>query len=88
MDIQLFAIFAQALAFLVVSLVAYWMAKDYRVKTAVALAVKAAEQVMTDPGSGELKKEWVIDQITRRFKVKREYVEVLIEAFVFELNRS
>lgn len=55
---------------------------------AVGMAVKAAEQIFTDPESGAKKKQWVLDFINSKFKIDEDDVERLLEAFVYELNKD
>lgn len=55
---------------------------------AVDKAVKAAEQIFSDPESGAKKKQWVLDFINSKFKIDEDDVERLLEAFVYELNKD
>lgn len=53
----------------------------------VEVAVKGAEQIFTDPQSGEQKKQYVIDYLNSKgVKITMEDLDMLIEAAVKELN--
>lgn len=58
------------------------------IMAAVDKAVKAAEQIFSDPKSGAKKKQWVLDFINSKFKIDQDDVERLLEAFVYELNKD
>lgn len=55
----------------------------------VRVAVQAAEQLFSQPGMGEKKKEYVINFLSDKgIKVTMEQLNALIEAAVHELNKG
>lgn len=55
----------------------------------VKFAVKAAEQIFTQPGMGEKKKQYVVDFLTGKgIDITIDELNILIEAAVQELNLS
>ena len=60
-----------------------------RMKKWVEVAVKAAEQTITDKGMGEAKKAEVLKFLNEKgFTVDFEELDKLIEAAVFEINNG
>ena len=59
------------------------------IKDWVGFAVKAAEQIFSKPGTGDKKKQYVIDFLmSKGIKMTTEELDILIEAAVQELNQS
>lgn len=59
------------------------------VKEWVAIAVHAAEQMFNAEGQGKEKKQYVIDFLTKKgLKISAEELDKLIEAAVFEMNKT
>lgn len=54
----------------------------------IRVAVEGAEQIFTEPNSGAKKKEYVLNFINDKFKLKlsKEQLDLLIEKLVFEMN--
>jgi len=71
-----------AVAFLVWSLV-----QKYNLQSSISLLVYAAEQMFNTPGMGQMKKQWVIDQLSTKFNIDIEELEIYIEAAVAELKK-
>lgn len=67
--------------------------KDRRLLEMVEIAVRAAEQTIKGSGTGALKKEEVIGDVTKwmvshGILITEEQLDNLIEAAVFELNKK
>lgn len=59
------------------------------VKEWVAIAVHAAEQIYNAGGQGAEKKQYVVDFLTGKgLKISMEELDKLIEAAVFEMNKT
>ena len=55
---------------------------------AVDIAVKAAEQIYTKTGQGQLKKQYVLMRLNEQgIKISEKELDDMIEASVLELNR-
>lgn len=66
----------------------YGKEKVLSVMEAVDIAVKAAEQIYTKAGQGNLKKQYVLMRLNEQgFKVTEKELDDMIEASVLELNR-
>lgn len=66
----------------------YGKEKIISVVEAVDIAVKAAEQIYTKSGQGNLKKQYVLMRLNEQgFKVSEKELDDMIEASVLELNR-
>lgn len=66
----------------------YGKEKVMSVMEAVDIAVKAAEQIYTKSGQGNLKKQYVLMRLNEQgFKVSEKELDDMIEASVLELNR-
>lgn len=66
----------------------YGKEKVISVMEAVDIAVKAAEQIYTKSGQGNLKKQYVLMRLNEQgFKVTEKELDDMIEASVLELNR-
>ena len=66
----------------------YGKEKVLSVMEAVDIAVKAAEQIYTKSGQGNLKKQYVLMRLNEQgFKVTEKELDDMIEASVLELNR-
>ena len=66
----------------------YGKEKVTSVLEAVDIAVKAAEQIYTKTGQGQLKKQYVLMRLNEQgFKVTEKELDDMIEASVLELNR-
>ena len=66
----------------------YGKEKIISVMEAVDIAVKAAEQIYTKAGQGNLKKQYVLMRLNEQgFKVSEKELDDMIEAGVLELNR-
>lgn len=66
----------------------YGKEKVISVMEAVDIAVKAAEQIYTKAGQGNLKKQYVLMRLNEQgFKVSEKELDDMIEASVLELNR-
>lgn len=66
----------------------YGKEKVISVIEAVDIAVKAAEQIYTKAGQGNLKKQYVLMRLNEQgFKVSEKELDDMIEASVLELNR-
>lgn len=66
----------------------YGKEKVISVMEAVDIAVKAAEQIYTKTGQGNLKKQYVLMRLNEQgFKVSEKELDDMIEASVLELNR-
>ena len=72
---------------LVIGTYAIKLIKQYKLQQWVDFCVRAAEQIFNEPGLGKEKKEYVIQQVLKRFNISREELDILIEASVEELNR-
>jgi hypothetical protein len=94
MKIDILMLIIKVLAILVMAFVLPWISKrmgseNYaKLLQAIKLAVQAAEQLFPDSGVGVKKKQWVLDFINSKFKIKEDDVERLLEAFVYELNKD
>ncbi|QRN86045.1 hypothetical protein JR334_02080 [Clostridia bacterium] len=93
-NIDILEVIIRVLAILLMAFVLPWITKKVgaenyaKLLQAIKLAVNAAEQVFSDPGSGAKKKQWVLDFINSKFKIKEDDVERLLEAFVYEINKD
>lgn len=82
------------LAILVMAFVLPWIKAKIgdenlrKIVAAIEVAVKAAEQIFSEPGSGAMKKQWVLDFINSKFKINEDDAERLMEAFVYEMNKD
>lgn len=66
----------------------YGRNKVLSVMEAVDLAVKAAEQIYTKTGQGQLKKQYVLMRLNEQgIKISEKELDDMIEASVLELNR-
>lgn len=66
----------------------YGRDKITNVMDAVDLAVKAAEQIYTKTGQGQLKKQYVLMRLNEQgIKISEKELDDMIEASVLELNR-
>lgn len=66
----------------------YGRDKVLSVMEAVDLAVKAAEQIYTKTGQGQLKKQYVLMRLNEQgIKISEKELDDMIEASVLELNR-
>ena len=66
----------------------YGKEKIISVIEAEDIAVKAAEQIYTKSGQGNLKKQYVLMRLNEQgFKVSEKELDDMIEASVLELNR-
>ena len=66
----------------------YGKEKVTNVLEAVDIAVKAAEQIYTKTGQGQLKKQYVLMRLNERgIKLSEKELDDMIEASVLELNR-
>lgn len=66
----------------------YGRDKVLSVMEAVDLAVKAAEQIYTKTGQGQLKKQYVLMRLNEQgIKLSEKELDDMIEASVLELNR-
>ncbi len=63
-------------------------AQEEKVRYSIEVAVRAAEQLFPEPGSGEQKKDWVLGYVLDRFRISRDDAERLLEAFVYELKNG
>lgn len=61
--------------------------QKYELEQWVKFSVKAAEQIFNTPGLGKEKKDYVKNQVMKKFTISEEELDILIEAFVEELNR-
>lgn len=60
-----------------------------KAKSAVVIAVKAAEQIYRETGLGKEKKAYVVDFLRDKgFVFDEEYIDCMIEAAVLELNKA
>nr|DAX73345.1 MAG TPA: holin [Caudoviricetes sp.] len=66
----------------------YGKEKIVNVMEAVDIAVKAAEQIYTQTGQGQLKKQYVLMRLNEQgIKISEKELDDMIEASVLELNR-
>lgn len=66
----------------------YGKEKVTSVLEAVEIAVKAAEQIYTKTGQGQLKKQYVLMRLNEQgIKLSEKELDDMIEASVLELNR-
>ena len=66
----------------------YGKEKVTNVLEAVDIAVKAAEQIYTKSGQGQLKKQYVLMRLNEQgIKLSEKELDDMIEASVLELNR-
>lgn len=66
----------------------YGKEKITNVLEAVDIAVKAAEQIYTKSGQGQLKKKYVLMRLNEQgIKLSEKELDDMIEASVLELNR-
>lgn len=66
----------------------YGKEKIVNVMEAVDIAVKAAEQIYTKTGQGQLKKQYVLMRLNEQgIKISEKELDDMIEASVLELNR-
>lgn len=66
----------------------YGKEKIVNVMEAVDIAVKAAEQIYTKTGQGQLKKRYVLMRLNEQgIKLSEKELDDMIEASVLELNR-
>ena len=66
----------------------YGREKVTSVLEAVDIAVKAAEQIYTNTGQGQLKKQYVLMRLNEQgIKLSEKELDDMIEASVLELNR-
>lgn len=66
----------------------YGREKVLSVMEAVDIAVKAAEQIYTKTGQGQLKKQYVLMRLNEQgIKISEKELDDMIEASVLELNR-
>lgn len=66
----------------------YGKEKVTSVLEAVDIAVKAAEQIYTKTGQGQLKKQYVLMRLNEQgIKLSEKELDDMIEASVLELNR-
>ena len=66
----------------------YSREKVISVIEAVDIAVKAAEQIYTKTGQGQLKKQYVLMRLNEQgIKISEKELDDMIEASVLELNR-
>jgi hypothetical protein len=84
-DVELLVILIRILV-IIAFMVGGYLIRRWNLEHWVSKAVKAAEMLFMQPGTGEKKKQWVIDFITGKFKISRELLDKLIEAAVFEIN--
>ncbi len=62
--------------------------KINNIMEAVDIAVKAAEQIYTKTGQGQLKKQYVLMRLNEQgIKISEKELDDMIEASVLELNR-
>lgn len=67
--------------------------KDSQVWEMVVTAVKAAEQTIRGPGQGQIKKEQVVDYVTKwlqeaGLEISAERLDQLIEECVYAMNHN
>ena len=60
--------------------------RDERVIKWVGIAVRAAEQIYKESGMGKEKFAYVVDWISKKFKISEADLKNLIENAVFEIN--
>jgi len=66
----------------------YGKEKIVNVMEVVDIAVKAAEQIYTQTGQGQLKKQYVLMRLNEQgIKISEKELDDMIEASVLELNR-
>lgn len=66
----------------------YGKEKIANIMEAVEIAVKAAEQIYTKQGQGQLKKQYVLMRLNEQgIKLSEKELDDMIEASVLELNR-
>ncbi|MDU5925446.1 MAG: phage holin, LLH family [Finegoldia magna] len=67
----------------------YGREKVISVMEAVDIAVKAAEQIYTKSGQGQLKKQYVLMRLNEQgIKISEKELDDMVEASVLELNRG
>lgn len=59
--------------------------KEYRLEKWIKILVNTAEQIYQDLDGAE-RLAWVKDQASKKFKIKPEDLDIMIEAFVNEMN--
>lgn len=66
----------------------YGKEKVESVMQAVTIAVRAAEQIYTQTGQGDIKKKYVLQQLNDKgIKISDAELDAMIESAVLELNR-
>lgn len=75
----------------VLLVVAFYLIKYYRndnVMKYVRIAVKSAEQIFNAQGQGEEKFKYVVDWVSKKFKISEDDLKNFIESAVYELNKE
>ena len=62
--------------------------RKYNIQEEVLTLVTAAEMVFLGEGRGKEKKEWVLNQLVKKFPfLKRDKLEAIIERFVYQVTK-
>ena len=99
MNIELMLQIVLALISIIGTLIAYVLvpyikartteAQQKKIHAAVQIAVQAAEQIFNKPGAGQDKKAYVLQVLNQKgIRIDVTQLELLIEAAVYQLNRS
>lgn len=83
------AVILQCIIAILLGLVTYYIIpflKDKKLYDAVAIAVKAAEQIFKETGMGKEKFAYVKEWIEETFNIDDSDLKNLIESAVYELN--
>lgn len=94
LNMDILEVIIRVLAILVMAFVLPWLRAKIgdenlqKIIKAIEVAVKAAEQLFPDRGSGQNKKNWVLDYVLTQYKIDRSDAERLLEAFVYEMNKD
>lgn len=63
--------------------------RKYSMQEEVVTLVAAAEMVFIGEGKGKEKKEWVLNQLVKKFPfLKKEKLDTIIERFVYQITNK
>lgn len=99
MNIEMMMQIALALISIIGALMVYMLAPYIKARTSeakqkkiwnlVLILVQAAEQIFNTPGAGQDKKAYVLHALNQKgIKIDAAKLDILIEAAVFQLNRT
>lgn len=85
MDFELLNIIIQLIV-MAVLLFGVWAIRKWQLEKYVTWAVYAYEAIIKGTKLGEVRKEAVIDFITKKFKISREELSIIIDGIVEQMN--